>query len=347
MPHPFSSFYRGKRVLVTGHTGFAGGWTVAWLKHLEAQVYGYGLPPASRPNFFDATLLDRGMTSIFGDVRDRKSLVTVFSEFQPEIVIHCASRSNPQLAQHEPVETFSTNVMGTVFILEEARLSDSVRAVVQVNSAADCNATNGEEVNIHEASMACSNLASTAFTNSFLHATKTGVATARLADVIGGGDWRSSRVVPNLVRSLMYGEPVEVDGQQLRIWHVLEAAHASLSLAHKLFECGQRYSGTWDFGPAASFQVSASEFADNFVKLWDAAEPGRSAEKEDLPVHENGAAQHGPEEFSTLSAEQATAWTVEWFRAFYADAAGVWRVTEDQIERYMQMAAQPDLVPQR
>lgn len=349
MPHPFSTFYAGKRVLVTGHTGFPGGWTAAWLKYLGAQVYGYGLPPASRPNLFDATLLDRGMTSIFGDVRDRKSLTNVFAEFQPEIVIHCASRSNPQLAELEPVETFSTNIMGTVFVLEEARLSDSVRSVVHATSATENEGeASGEEIDIHEASMACSNLARSAFTNSFLHATKTGAATARLAEVIGGGDWRPGRIVPNLVRSLMCGEPVKVDGQHLRIWHVLESTHASLLLAQKLFEYGQQYSATWDFGPAEPSSMSAAKFANLFVELWDAPDTYKAPEAEKiLPALDNNAAEQGLGSLNFLSAQQAIAWTVEWYRAFYADSASVWRVTEDQIERYMQLTRECERIAQR
>ncbi len=133
MPHPFVDFYRGKRVLVTGHTGFTGGWLVAWLKLLGAKVFGYGLPPATRPNLFDANLLDRGITSMFGDVRDRNALANAFAEFQPEIVIHYAAQSLEQRSQRDPVETFATNVMGTVHVLEEARLTSSVRALVVVS----------------------------------------------------------------------------------------------------------------------------------------------------------------------------------------------------------------------
>src|SRR5258708_4467572 len=130
MPHPFAAFYRGKRVLVAGHTGFAGGWLAAWLKLLGARVSGYGLPPSTRPNFFDATLLDRGMTSVFGDPRDRDALANAFADFQPEIVIHYAAQAPAHGAEIEPVETFATNVMGTGHILEEPRPIDSVRAVL-------------------------------------------------------------------------------------------------------------------------------------------------------------------------------------------------------------------------
>jgi CDP-glucose 4,6-dehydratase len=314
---------------------------VAWLKQLGAQVYGYGLPPASRPNFFDTTLLDRGMTSIFGDVRDRKSLANVFAEFQPEIVIHCASRSNAELAQEDPVETFSTNVMGTVFVLEEARLSESVRAVVHVTSASEpensSRKTETGGTSIHEASMACSDLARAAYAKCFLSGTRTAVATTRMADVIGGGDWRPSRIVPNLVRSLMAGEPVNLDGQRVHIWHVLDAVYALLLMAQKVFDCGERYSEVWDFGPAKGCLISASELASNFVALWDAAELASHAGEDAITTSNHSRNEQEVGRFNFLNVQQAIAWTVHWYRAFYADAGTVWRVTEDQIERYMQM----------
>src|SRR4051812_17451393 len=216
MSHCFADFYHGKRVLVTGHTGFEGGWTAAWLKLMGAQVCGFGLPPATRPNFFDATILDRGMTSVFGDIRDRNSLASTFTEIQPEIVIHCAARTNPQSLLSEPVDAFSINVMGTVHILEEARLTPSVRAIVLMNSD-----TCGEhelrlgresaEIGPNEllsAAVTSAELARSAFNKSFFQKTGTAVATARTTDAIGGGDWREGRIVPDLVRGVLSGQAV-------------------------------------------------------------------------------------------------------------------------------------------
>lgn len=350
MKHSFSTFYRGKRVLVTGHTGFQGGWLVAWLKLLGAQVCGYGLPPASRPNFFDATLLDRGMTSIFADVRDRDSLAGAFSEFQPEIVIHCATRSTPQLAQREPVETFYTNVMGTVFILEEARLTNSVRAVVNMCSATgieheSSSASSAEPIDVHTASMAGVKLASSAYTQSFFRTKSTAVGTAVAADVIGGGDWREGRMVPNLVRSIMCGEPVDVtNGSALRIWHVLEASCACLSLAQRLFEGGQKFSAVWDFSPSADSRISPVQLAKNFVQLWDEVEPGVIPPRKKSNHSRTEDGRHSKKKnhlgwSNILTSEEAIAWTVEWYRSFYGNSSTAWRTTEEQIEKYMEAAA--------
>jgi CDP-glucose 4,6-dehydratase len=173
MSQVFADFYRGKRVLISGHTGFAGGWLAAWLKMLGARVSGYGAPPSTRPNFFDATLLDRGMTSIFGDLRNREALANVFADFQPEIVIHYATQIPAERAQLDPVETFATNAMGTVHILEEARHIDSVRAVVVANtdqcyenrnwfwSHREHDALGGRDA--HSSSAACAELAVSAY----------------------------------------------------------------------------------------------------------------------------------------------------------------------------------------
>src|SRR5439155_25011136 len=197
--------YRGQRVLVTGHTGVQGGWLVAWLKLLGAKVCGYGLPPSSRPNFFDATLLDRGITSVFADVRDCESLANAFAESQPEIVFHTAAQSLPRpsygkpvetfATYGKPVETFATNVMGTIHVLEEVRLTNSVRAVVIVTSGScyenrdwfwsyrEEDALGGSDS--YSSSMACAEVATSAYIREFFHSTKTAAATARTGNLIG------------------------------------------------------------------------------------------------------------------------------------------------------------------
>jgi len=350
MSHSFADFYRGKRVLVTGHTGFEGGWTAAWLKLMGAQVCGYGLPPATRPNFFDATILDRGMTSVFGDIRDRNSLASTFTEIQPEIVIHCAARTNPHSSLREPVDVFSTNVMGTVHILEEARLTHSVRAIVLMNTDW-CRehevrpARESDEIGPNQllsASMASAELARSAFNTAFFRRAGTAVATARTADAIGGGDWREGRIVPDLVRGILSGQAVrpskEKEGK-LRIWHVLEPVRACLLLAKNLFERGQKSTGVLDFAPGGG-RISAPEFSEKFAALWNAADAGQ------ISSSKPPASKSSPEKRQSelgwsplLSPDQALAWTVEWYRGFCSDASSTLKTTHDQIERYMRIAA--------
>jgi CDP-glucose 4,6-dehydratase len=351
MAHPFTDFYKSKRVVVTGHTGFQGGWVVAWLKLLGAQVCGYGLPPASRPNFFDATLLDRGITSIFGDIRDRNSLANMFTEFQPEIVIHCAGQASPQSWDREPVDAFSTNVMGTVHILEEARLTHSVRAVVLVSSDScpEHEAQSppvdggGGARDLYGASVASAELASSAFNKSYFQKTNTAIATARSVDAIGGGDWREGHAIPDLVRAVTSGGPVPAgSGQAVRLWHVLEPVRAYLLLAQKMFEPGQKCAGVWDFGPNDEALISAAQLSETFEKLWHTEEGTSTTQKTPqqpsrAPKSSLNKAQAELGWAPVLSPDEALAWTVEWYRGFYADPSSTLRTTEDQLRQYMRM----------
>ena len=349
MPHPFADFYRGKRVLVTGHTGFEGGWTAAWLKLLGAQVCGYGLPPATRPNFFDATILDRGMTSIFGDIRDRNSLAETFTELQPEIVVHCAAQTSPHHSLREPVDAFSTNVMGTVNLLEEARLTASVRAMVLLSSAASDahelrSPANPETREIYRASVASAELARVAFNKSYFRKTGAAVATARVADAIGGGDWREGHVVPDLVRSILSGGPASDNDPKLRlkVWHVLEPVRACLLLAKRLFERGHKSAAVWDFAPGDHDRFSAGEFSEKFIALWNGS---ADSQENGSPTHAaktKASAQAAQSELRwepKLTRDEALAWTVEWYRGFCADPASSLATTEGQIEKYMRETA--------
>lgn len=352
MPHPSATFYKGKRVLVTGHTGFHGGWLVAWLKLLGAQVCGYGLPPASRPNFFDATLLDRGITSIFGDVRDRTSLTNAFTEFQPEVVVHCAAQVNGQSADCEPVESFSTNVMGTVHVLEETRLTDSVRAVViascdqrpvpQVSSSSSREEIPPEPRDLRDASLAGGELASEAFHNRFFQKARKAAAVARTAEAIGGGDWGEHRLIPDMVRAITSGDPVPAgEDSSVCLWHVLESVRAYLLLGERLFECGHQYSGSWNFGPQNN-PVTRSSVAKALMEslgmgATDPATDTRTQPKKPAPHCDTQRAQIELAWAQTLQVDQAITWASEWYSAFYADPASAWRTTEDQLRTYMRL----------
>ena len=350
MPHIFADFYRGKRVLISGHTGFSGGWLAAWLKLLGAQVSGYGSPPSTRPNFFDATLLDRGMTSIFGDLRDREALGNLFAEFQPEIVIHYAAQVSPQRAQIDPVDAFATNVMGTVHILEEARQIDAVRAVVIANTD-QCyesrNAARGAREQDplggdgpYSSSAACAELAVSAYIANCFHHSETAVATARTGGVIGGGDWAAGELVPDMVRGIISAEPVTIEhGSSVRLWqHVLEPVRAHLLLAQKLYQQGQELSGPWNFAPREEDAIPVRQLAESFVKFWGMGKlvfsPAEKAAPPALRLNTQKA-QTRLDWKPALPLEEAISWTVDWYKGFYSDPASSWRTTEGQIERFM------------
>jgi CDP-glucose 4,6-dehydratase len=353
MPHPLADFYRGKRVLISGHTGFTGGWLAAWLKLLGAEVCGYGSPPTARPNFFDATLLDRGMTSIFGDLRNREALANVFAEFQPEIVIHYAAQVPAYRAQLDPVETFATNLMGTVYILEEARHIDSVRAMVIANTDQcyenrNCFWGHREEDALggHDAyrsSAASAELAAAAYIGEFFHDTRTAIATVRTGNVIGGGDWAEGQLVPQIVRGITSAKQILIrQGSVVRPWqHVLEPVRAQLLLAQRLYEQGQEFSGAWNFASRDEDAISARQLAECFVKGWGAGElafsPDEEEENDPQPIFrlntQKAQTQLGWR--PAIHIDAALALTVEWYKAFYADPASPWRTTEDQIQRFM------------
>jgi len=352
MAHSLADFYRRRRVLVTGHTGFQGGWLVAWLKVMGAQICGLGLPPSTRPNFFDANLLDRGITSFFADIRDRNALANAFADFQPEIVIHCAAQTNLESAHRDPVQTFATNVMGTIHVLEEARQTGSVRALM-IATRAEKYADRGwfwgyDKEDTLDSSEPCSSsfagaeLATSAYIESFFTTSKTAVATARTEGLIGGGDWAEGRVIPDVVRGIISGEKIVLHDSPAAGWlHALDAAGAYLLLSKKLHEEGQAHSGAWNFAGAESEMMTSQQLAETFAKHWggeiqvELANDGSSEKPAARLNTDRSQTQLGWA--PALPMEDAIAWTAEWYRSYYSDPASAWRVTDDQISRYMRL----------
>ncbi len=261
-----AGFWRGKRVLLTGHTGFKGSWLSLWLQSLNAQVVGYALPPPTNPSLFEVAEVGKGMTSILGDIRDLEHLLTVFAEYKPEIVIHMAAQPLVRYSYLEPVETYSTNVMGVVNLFEAVRGASSVKAVVNVTT--DKCYENREWVwgyreneamggfDPYSSSKGCAELVTAAYRNSYFHADKysthgVAIATARAGNVIGGGDWADDRLIPDIMRAIAQGRSVNIRNlHAVRPWqHVLEPLSGYLVLAQKLFEEGATYAEGWNFGP--------------------------------------------------------------------------------------------------
>jgi len=260
------TFWQGKRVLLTGHTGFKGSWLSLWLQSMGAQVVGYALTPPTNPNLFEVAKVGESMTSIIGDIRDLTHLRKVFAEHQPEIVIHMAAQPLVRYSYIEPVETYSTNVMGTVNLLEAVRSTDSVKAVVNVTS--DKCYENREWVwgyreneamggyDPYSNSKGCAELVTAAYRNSYFHPDKykihgVAIASGRAGNVIGGGDWADDRLVPDIMRAITQGKPVNIrNPHAIRPWqHVLEPLLGYLVLAQKLYEEGAAYAEGWNFGP--------------------------------------------------------------------------------------------------
>ncbi|MDR2259622.1 MAG: CDP-glucose 4,6-dehydratase [Azoarcus sp.] len=259
-----ADFWRGKRVLLTGHTGFKGGWLSLVLAHLGAEVTGFALPPPTNPSLFALARLDRETRSIIADLRDAGAIDRAVREARPEIVLHLAAQSLVRQSYADPAGTYATNVMGLVNLLEAARRGDSIRAILIVTSDKcyenrdwpwgyrENDALGGHDP--YSSSKACAELAAAAWRASFFCApeSRAFIATARAGNVIGGGDWAQDRLIPDILRAIEAGEPVRLRRPEaIRPWqHVLDPLHGYLLLAEKLCREGGAYAEAWNFGPA-------------------------------------------------------------------------------------------------
>ena len=257
-----AEFWKGKRVFLTGHTGFKGSWLSIWLQSLGADLTGYALPPPTSPNLFEVAHVGQGMTSIMADIRDLPKLQKAMQAACPDIVIHMAAQPLVRLSYAEPIETYATNIMGTVNVLESVRNTPSVKAVLVVTT--DKCYENKEDVfrayqehdpmgghDPYSSSKACTELVTSAYRSSFLQEQGVAVATARAGNVIGGGDWAADRLVPDILKSFEQNVVVQIrNPQATRPWqHVLEPLSGYLTLIEHLFTTGSDFSEGWNFGP--------------------------------------------------------------------------------------------------
>ncbi len=254
-------FWAGKRVLLTGHTGFKGSWLSLWLQSMGARLCGVSLSPPTVPALFEVARVASGMDHRISDIRDFDTLKSEFHEFQPEIVIHMAAQPLVRLSYDFPIETYSTNVMGTLHVLEAARHTSSVKAIVNITT--DKCYENREWVwgyreddrlggrDPYSNSKGCSELASAAYRESYFKSSGIAMGTARAGNVIGGGDWAVDRLIPDILRALENNKPVSIRSpNSIRPWqHVLEPLSGYLILAENLYRYGQDYAGAWNFGP--------------------------------------------------------------------------------------------------
>jgi CDP-glucose 4,6-dehydratase len=279
------SFWNGKKVFVTGHTGFKGGWLSMWLQQLGANVTGYALQPPTNPSLFEVAQVAKGMTSIIGDIRDGILFANAMRQVAPDIVIHMAAQPLVRRSYVDPVETYSTNVMGTVHLLEAVRQTPSVRAVVNVTT--DKCYENKEWVwgyresepmggfDPYSSSKGCAELVTAAYRNSFFNADRhsqhqVALATARAGNVIGGGDWAEDRLIPDILRAIEAGHSVNIrNPHATRPWqHVLEPLSGYLTLAEKLYTLGPAFAEAFNFGPAEEDAKPVQWIVEQLTQHW-------------------------------------------------------------------------------
>ncbi|MCK9394600.1 MAG: CDP-glucose 4,6-dehydratase [Methylobacter sp.] len=279
------SFWQGKKVFLTGHTGFKGSWLSLWLHQLGAELTGYALQPPTTPSLFEVADVAQGMKSIIGDIRDGAALTKAMREAAPDIVIHMAAQPLVRRSYVDPVETYSTNVMGTVHVLEAVRQTQSVRAVVNVTS--DKCYDNREWVwgyrenepmggyDPYSNSKGCAELVTAAYRSSFFNPEKynehrVALATGRAGNVIGGGDWAEDRLIPDILSAIGEGRRVVIrNPDAARPWqHVLEPLSGYLLLAQKLYQEGAAYAEGWNFGPADEDAKPVQWIVDSLTKSW-------------------------------------------------------------------------------
>jgi len=292
-------FWKGRRVFITGHTGFKGSWLSLWLQRLSAQVVGYSLPPPTQPSLFEAAKVGADMVSIAGDVRDYRLLHASLEQHRPEIIFHMAAQSVVRQSYSDPVETYATNVMGTVNVLEAVR--QLAGPVAFINVTTDKSYENKEWIwgyretdrlgghDPYSNSKACSELVTQSYRDSFFAAAAAGknsgksIATARAGNVIGGGDWTRDQLIPDIVNAFHAGRPVVLrNPQAVRPWQfVLDCLGGYMTLAEKLAIEGGHYAGAWNFGPRLEDTLPVQAIVEQMIKTW----PGPASWSQDPGSH--------------------------------------------------------------
>ena len=346
-----STPWRGRRVLVTGHTGFKGSWLSLWLHAMGAEVSGFALPAPTRPSLFDMAQVDRLIDHVEGDVRDAPAVRAVVEARRPEVIFHLAAQPLVRASYDDPVGTYATNVMGTAHVLEAARHVSGVRAIVCVTSDKcyenrerarpyrETDAMGGHDP--YSSSKGAAELVVAAYRRSFLAARGTAVASVRAGNVIGGGDWATDRLIPDLLRAFEAGRaPLIRSPDAVRPWqHVLEALGGYLAIAERLLSGDDQFAAGWNFGPLAEDARTVSWNVERMQASWGSATVD--------PIWSDGPHHHEAGLLRldctkvrqalgwrpALTLEMALDWVVAWHRALAA-GGGARQLTLAQISAY-------------
>lgn len=330
-------FWRGKRVMVTGHTGFKGSWLCLWLLEMGAKVIGYALPPASERDNYVVCGLDQKLADIRGNILDAERIENVVRKYQPEIIFHLAAQPLVRLSYREPKLTYETNVIGTLNILEAIRQVDCVRSAVMITTdkcyenhrsmRGYCETDPMGGYDPYSASKGCAELLIASYRRSFFAyggsgTCKTAVASARAGNVIGGGDWAADRLIPDCIRAMEAGKPVMLRNPgAIRPWQfVLEPLRGYLMLAERLWSEPAEFCEAWNFGPDAKQVATVGEVAGQLARIHggnvESKEEPTAPHEEAVLLLDSTKARERLGWTSRLSLEETIRWTAEWYREY-------------------------------
>lgn len=360
----FNEIFRNKTVFITGHTGFQGSWISLWLKSLGANVVGYSLEPPTEPSLYDIIKLETEISHITGDVCDLDHLQKSLRKHEPHFVIHLAAQSLVRLSYEKPVETFQTNVMGTVNLLESIKKIPNLKSCVIMTS--DKCYENKEWVysyrendpmggyDPYSASKGATELIVASFRNSFFkHNRKIGIASVRAGNVIGGGDWAKDRIVPDCIRSFSSKKSILLHNPNaIRPWqHVLEPISGILWLAAKIHDEPHVYSEPWNFGPNNSSDVTVKELVSKIIKQWGSGTWKNQSKKNRKNLHEANYLRLDSSKATNLlgwsqvySLEEAISETILWYRNYSTNKKNMKNISLKQIQNYVQKAKQMNII---
>jgi CDP-glucose 4,6-dehydratase len=352
------NFWKNKKILLTGHTGFKGSWISLWLQHLGAKVTGYSLSPPTNPSLFELANVSEGMNSITGDVRDLNHLMSVTAECSPDIFIHMAAQSLVVPSHETPVDTYTTNVLGTVNVLEVARFSKSIKVSIIITS--DKCYENREwlwgyrehdklgGLDPYSNSKACAELITSAYRSSYFmepnfHHSNAAVATVRAGNVIGGGDWASNRLIPDIIKAFMMNKEVIIrNPSSIRPWqHVLEPLSGYLKLVELLWDHGNKYAEGWNFGPNENDAKPVSWVVQQLADLWGAQRHWKEM-PQPYPQEANylkldcSKARQSLKWLPQLDLNETLKWVVEWYQG-YQNNQDIRELTNKQIFQYQKL----------
>ena len=347
----FGGIYKGKKVLITGHTGFKGSWLTLWLNKLGADILGYSLEPNTQPSMFKELNIKTKCKNVFANILDEVTLKKTFDNFKPELVFHLAAQPLVRLSYLEPTLTYKTNVIGSLNVLECARNCDSVKAFVNVttdkcyeNKEIPLGYKEDDQMggyDMYSSSKGCVEILSSSFRRSFLNNENSmALATARAGNVIGGGDWALDRLIPDCIRGINNGQNIEIRNPiAVRPWqHVLEPLSGYLLLGQKLIEHGKKYAEGFNFGPNDDSVLTVAEVSQKVTEFYG---KGKVIVGPQSPLHEAGLlmldiskAKNVLNWTPTYSADIAIKETVEWYRNFYDTNCDMYNFSIKQIEKY-------------